>query len=187
MIFLKKYDVPKNIRFNSFKFALEEALKRNLKVIVETGVARGKQKFLFFSKINWKDGMSTLMFSEYAHHVSGHLYACDINKKNINNAKKFTKKFEDKVTFCLDDSVLFLKNFDKKIDFLFLDSLDGQHPNAADHQLNEIKNCISRLHDKSLVLLDDKGIKTNLSAKYMVNLGFKIINETNEQLLLSFR
>ena len=187
MIFLKKYDVIKNIRFESFKFALEEASKRNLKIIVETGVARGKKKFLFFSKINWKDGMSTLMFSEYAHFVKGHLYTCDINQKNINNAKKFTKRFKDKVTFYLDDSVLFLKNFDKKIDFLFLDSLDGQHPNAAEHQLNEIKNSINRLHNKSLVLLDDKGIKTNLSAKYMVNHGFKILNETNEQLLLSFR
>lgn len=187
MIFLKKYDVIKNIRFDSFKFALEEASKRNLKIIVETGVARGKKKFLFFSKINWKDGMSTLMFSEYAHFVKGHLYTCDINQKNINNAKKFTKRFKDKVTFYLDDSVLFLKNFDKKIDFLFLDSLDGQHPNAAEHQLNEIKNSINRLHNKSLVLLDDKGIKTNLSAKYMVNHGFKILNETNEQLLLSFR
>ena len=187
MIFLKKYDVIKNIRFESFKFALEEASKRNLKIIVETGVARGKKKFLFFSKINWKDGMSTLMFSEYAHFVKGHLYTCDINQKNINNAKKFTKRFKDKVTFYLDDSVLFLKNFDKKIDFLFLDSLDGQHPNAAEHQLNEIKNSINRLHNRSLVLLDDKGIKTNLSAKYMVNHGFKIINETNEQLLLSLR
>tara|TARA_B110001454_G_C12409441_1_gene304466 strand:- start:395 stop:547 length:153 start_codon:yes stop_codon:yes gene_type:complete len=50
MIFLKKYDVIKNIRFGSFKFALEEASKRNLKIIVETGVARGKKKFLFFQK-----------------------------------------------------------------------------------------------------------------------------------------
>ena len=186
MIFLKKYDVPKNIRFNSFKFALEEALKRNLKVIVETGVARGKQKFLFFSKINWKDGMSTLMFSEYAHHVSGHLYACDINKKNINNAKKFTKKFEDKVTFCLDDSVLFLKNFDKKIDFLYLDSLDGFYKNSSEHQLNEIKFAIDKLHEKSLVLLDDKGQKTNLSIKFMIERKFKVINETKNQVLLSF-
>ena len=35
MIFLKKYDVPKNIRFNSFKFALEEALKRNYNIVVK--------------------------------------------------------------------------------------------------------------------------------------------------------
>ena len=39
MHFLDKYDNPKNIRFNSFKFALEEAFKRNLKVIVETTIS----------------------------------------------------------------------------------------------------------------------------------------------------
>ena len=42
--------------------------KRNHKTIVETGVARGKIKFLFFSKINWLDGMSTVIFSDYARH-----------------------------------------------------------------------------------------------------------------------
>ena len=36
MFFLNKYNIPKNIRFNSFKFALEEAFRRNLKIIVET-------------------------------------------------------------------------------------------------------------------------------------------------------
>jgi len=51
MLFLNKYNIPKNIRFNSFKIALEEAFRRNLKIIVETGVARGKQNFLFFIKI----------------------------------------------------------------------------------------------------------------------------------------
>ena len=30
-------------------------------------------------------------------------------------------------------------NFEKKIDFLYLDSLDGQFANASEHQLNEIK------------------------------------------------
>ena len=87
MFFLNKYNVKKNIRFNSFKFALEEAFRRNLKIIVETGVARGKQKFLFFSKANWKDGMSTLVFSEYACYVDGHLYACDINPTSIKMQK----------------------------------------------------------------------------------------------------
>ena len=54
MFFLNKYNIPKNIRFDSFKFALEEAFRRNLKIIVETGVARGKQKFLFFQKLTGK-------------------------------------------------------------------------------------------------------------------------------------
>ena len=185
MLFLNKYNIPKNIRFNSFKFALEEAFRRNLKIIVETGVARGKQNFLFFSKPNWKDGMSTLIFSEYARYVDGHLHACDINAKNIKNAKKFTSEFKQHITFHLDDSVSFLRNFEKEIDFLYLDSLDGQHPGSSEHQLNEIKNSIKNLHQNSLVLLDDKGAKTNFSINYMIDNGLKIINETNQQVLLS--
>ena len=185
MFFLNKYNIPKNIKFNSFKFALEEAFRRNLKIIVETGVARGKQKFLFFSKANWKDGMSTLVFSEYACYVNGHLYACDINPTSIKNAKKFTNKFKDKVTFYTEDSVFFLRNFKKKIDFLYLDSLDAQYSNASEHQLNEIKNSIKTLHKDSLVLLDDKGGKTNLSKNYIIDNGLTIINETEQQILFS--
>jgi len=187
MHFLKKFNLPENVRFNSFEFALNEALKRKSKVLVETGVARGKQKLFFFSRINWKDGMSTLIFSEYADYVNGHLYACDINEKNIKNAKNFTKKFKNNVTFFTSDSILFLKNFTKKIDFLFLDSLDGQDPNTAEHQLEEIKSAIQKLHKNSLVLLDDNGLKTELSIKYMLNNGFKIINETKQQVLLCFK
>ena len=186
MKFLKNYDNPKNIRFKSFEFALLEANRRNHKILVETGVARGKIKFIFFRKINWLDGMSTLLFSDYANFINGHVYSCDINKKNINNAKKFTKKNSNFITFIRDDSLNFLKNFEKKIDFLYLDSLDGQFANASEHQLNEIKLASKNLHQKSLVLLDDKGIKTNLSIEYMINNNFKIINETKEQVLLSY-
>ena len=88
MQFLKKYNNVKNFRFNSFEFALNEAAKRKHKVIVETGVARGKIKFFLFPKINWKDGMSTMIFSDYAKQEVGELNSCDINSKNINNAKK---------------------------------------------------------------------------------------------------
>ena len=45
---------------------------------------------------------------------------------------------------------------------------------TAVHQLDEIKNAINKLHKNSLVLLDDNGLKTELSAKYMLNNGFKI-------------
>jgi len=69
---------------------------------------------------------------------------------------------------------------------LYLDSLDGQFANASEHQLNEIKLASKNLHQKSLVLLDDKGVKTNLSIEYMINNNFKIINETKEQVLLSY-
>ena len=186
MKFLDKYNHPKNIRFESFKFALIEANKRGLKTMVETGCARGKTKFIFFSKINWKDGMSTMIFSDYAKYVNGFLTSCDIEKKNIDNAKKFVKNNKKFVDFVIKDSLTFLTSFEKKIDFLYLDSLDGQFKEASDHQLKEIKIAKDKLSENSLVLLDDKGSKTNLSIDFMLKNNFKIINETKEQVLLSF-
>ncbi len=185
MEFLKEYNHPKNIRFESFKFALLEANKRGLKTIVETGCARGKTKFIFFSKINWKDGMSTMIFSDYAKYVKGTLTTCDIEKRNIKNAKKFVKKNKEFVNFIVGDSLNFLTSFEKKIDFLYLDSLDGQNEGASKHQLEEIKIAKEKLNENSLVLLDDKGSKTNQSIDFMLNNNFKIINETKEQVLLS--
>ena len=63
MIFLNKFDNKENIRFSSFKKTLQICEERKLKNIVETGTSRGKTKFFFFKKINWKDGMSTIMFA----------------------------------------------------------------------------------------------------------------------------
>ena len=185
MNFLEKYNNKKNIRFNSFKFALIEAKNRGLKTLVETGCARGKTKFFFFSKKNWKDGMSTMIFSDYARHVDGFLSTCDIEAKNITNAKKFVSENKEYVEFIVDDSLNFLSKFNQNIDFLYLDSLDGQFKEASSHQLKEIKIAIKKLHNNSLVLHDDKGSKTNLSIDFMLNNNFKILNETNEQVLLS--
>ena len=187
MKFLEKYNHPKNIRYESFKFALLEANKRELKTIVETGCARGKTKLIFFTKINWKDGMSTMIFSDYARYVKGELTTCDIEEKNIKNAKKFVKNNKEFVNFIIDDSLNFLNSIQKEIDFLYLDSLDGQHEGASKHQLEEIKIAKEKLNQNSLVLLDDKGSKTNLSIDYMLNNNFRIINESKEQVLLSYR
>ena len=186
MGFLNKYSHSKNKRFSSFKKALEIAKSRDLKTFVETGTSRGKIKFFFFLKYNWKDGMSTLIFSEYVKNYNGHLFTCDINPINIKNSKKFVNVNEKFVTFVVDDSINFLKNFKNHIDFLYLDSLDGQDPNSSEHQLNEIKASYLKLHKNSLVLLDDKGAKTKLSLSFMLKNNFKILNETNEQVLLGF-
>ena len=186
MDFLNKYSHSKNKRFSSFKKALEIAKSRDLKTFVETGTSRGKIKFFFFLKYNWKDGMSTLIFSEYVKNYNGHLFTCDINPINIKNSKKFVNVSEKFVTFVVDDSINFLKNFKNHIDFLYLDSLDGQDPNSSEHQLNEIEASYLKLHKNSLVLLDDKGAKTKLSLSFMLKNNFKILNETNEQVLLGF-
>ena len=56
---------------------------------------------------------------------------------------------------------------------------------ASNHQLKEAQIAITKLHANSLILLDDKGSKTNLSINYFKENNFKIIYETNYQVLLS--
>ena len=186
MYFLNQFNKPKNIRFDSFKKTFEICELRNLKVIVETGTSRGKIKFFFYKLHNWKDGMSTIMFAEYAKNNDGFLYTCDISESNINAAKKFTKKLSAFIDYNIGDSINFLTKFTKKIDLLYLDSLDGHNPDlASKHQLEEIKCSINKLHYNSLVLLDDKGTKTNLSIEFLLSNNFHILNETQQQILLS--
>jgi len=186
MNFLDKYNNIKNIRFNSFEETLKLSFKRGVKTIVETGTARGKTKFFFIKKYNWKDGMSTPMFAEYAKFIKGKLHTCDISAKNIENARKFTSSFSDYITFYIQDSLIFLREFSEPIDLLYLDSLDGHDPIAAsNHQFKEAQIAIKKLHDKSLILLDDKGSKTNLSIKFFKENNFRIIHETKHQVLLS--
>ena len=186
MKFLNQFNNPKNIRFDSFKKTFEICKLRNLKIIVETGTSRGKIKFFFFKKYNWKDGMSTIMFAEYAKNNNGILYTCDISKLNINAAKQFAKNFSTYIDYNVCDSINFLKNFSHRIDLLYLDSLDGHNPHlASKHQLEEIKCSINKLHYNSLVLLDDKGTKTNLSITFLLKNGFFILFETKHQVLLS--
>ena len=185
LYFLEKYKHPKNIRFDSFHKSLSLAKSRNLKTFVETGTSRGKNKLFFLNKLNWKDGMSTLLFAEYVSLNDGKLFSCDLSKRNIDNAKKFTKKFIKYITFVNEDSVYYLNNINFKIDFLYLDSLDGHDPaKSSQHQLHEAETAINKLHKNSLVLLDDKGLKTTKSLAFFLKNKFKIINETNEQILL---
>ena len=186
MNFLEKYNNKKNIRFSCFKKTFEFCLERNLKNIVETGTARGKTKFFFFNKYNWKDGMSTPMFADFAKYINGKLHTCDISSENIKNAKAFTQDFAKYIKFYTMDSLIFLKEFNEKIDLLYLDSFDGHDPvKASNHQLKEAQISLKKLHDQSLILLDDKGSKTNLSINFFIKNHFKIIFETNYQVLLS--
>jgi hypothetical protein len=184
MNFLKKFEHHQNIRLGMFKKVFDLSLTLNHKTIVETGTSRGKIKFFFFKRHNWKDGMSTIMFANFAKFINGHLHTCDISQKNIDNAKKFTKDFSENITFHTKDSILFLENFSKPIDLLYLDSFDGHDPiKASNHQLNEIKAALNLIHSNSLILLDDKGSKTNLSINFMMKNNFQVIYETDYQIL----
>ena len=56
---------------------------------------------------------------------------------------------------------------------------------ASEHQLKEVKISLSKLHNGSLILLDDKGSKTNLSISFLLKNNYKILLETKYQILFS--
>jgi hypothetical protein len=66
-----------------------------------------------------------------------------------------------------------------------LDSLDGDIPGANEHQLKEAKTSINKMNENGLILLDDKGSKTELSIPYFKSLGWETVLETNQQIILS--
>ena len=68
-----------------------------------------------------------------------------------------------------------------------LDSLDGNLEGANEHQLNEIKAAENKIHDNSLVLLDDKLSKCEHSIKYLKQKNYKVLFETDQQILFSKR
>ena len=186
MAFIDKYKEQLGVRFSTFKKLFQLARDRNLKNIVETGTARGKNKFYYIKpRINWKDGMSTLLLAEYSKEVDGIFWSCDIDEKNIINAYNFAKELNYKINFAISDSIIFLRDLSLTIDILYLDSLDGDIPGANEHQLKEAKTSINKMNENGLILLDDKGSKTELSIPYFKSLGWETVLETNQQIILS--
>ena len=108
-----------------------------------------------------------------------------MHNQNIFNAYHFTKKFSKQVNFALANSLDFLRVLNANIDILYLDSLDGNIPGANDHQLKEAEIAIKNLNSDGLVILDDKGGKTDLSIPFFLKNGWKIIFENDQQVLLS--
>ena len=174
------------IRYETFLNLFTEANKRQLKTVVETGTSRGKDKFYYIRpKINWKDGMSTILFAHYAKENNGEFWSCDISKKNISNASFFLKKYNLDGNLIVSDSLTFLKKFNKDIDILYLDSLDGRIPGANEHQFKEAQIAISKMNERGLIMLDDKGLKTELSLMFLQNMNWRVKYESDQQIILS--
>jgi hypothetical protein len=168
--FFKRYrngDRPLGSRLSTMKIALSLLDSSKQNNFVETGTTR--KNYLNCPNIEDRaaDGGSTLIFGDYASKFGGHVWTCDINLKNIESCKIATEEYKDNITYVVDDSLNFLKNFDQPIDFLYLDSLDSSFSNANDHQLKEIESAYKNLSKNSIILLDDLGSKTSLSIPFL--------------------
>lgn len=137
----------------SFEIMLNHLSTKNCPLIVETGCARIEDNFN-------GDGMSTLIFDEYVATQSGKFFSVDISLDNVKFAK--SKVRSENTTITCSDSVLWLhersKEWETKIDLLYLDSYDfdmaNPHPSSLHHilELVAIRPC---LKEGTMICVDD--------------------------------
>lgn len=168
-----------------FHKAMQLMSQRNIKTIVETGTARGGD--MAFTG----DGGFTIVFGLWALLYDAHLYSVDILEFAINRAKTMVKPYMNHITFTLDDSVHYLQEFDRTIDFLYLDSFDYEKTNplpSQQHHLKEIEAAYEKLAPNAIVMIDDcklpGGGKGRLAINYLKERGWKVVLDSYQVIMV---
>lgn len=185
-----RFKMGEGVRYFTTKIALNIFHFKGGNNIVETGTIRMLDDMA-------GGGYSTLLFGDYAQHYGKKFWTVDILPEAIELSKQETKDFNSNTNFVISDSVEFLKNFPETIDLLYLDSMDCPEYDEPDspllqasqqHQLNEIMAAEDKLHDNSVILLDDNnfsnGGKCKLSVPYLISKGWMPIMADKQVLLI---
>lgn len=174
----RKYNFGK--RRNTLRASLTLLEERHARTLVETGVARcGLEN----SK---SDGASTIVFGLWASQHGAHLHSVDMDPEAVRRAGEALAEMgiQDSVTLVTSDSVTYLEGFEEPVDFLYLDSYDYHKRDRAiqkasqQHHLQEIHSIEDRLHEDSVILIDDcdlpNGGKGKLVIEYLTQRGWKV-------------
>ena len=183
----KKPDTGRNDSFTKVLTMLEQSYKRPV-TIVETGCIRKPTE-----EGRMGDGWSTVNWDWYARRTDSRVHVVDNNKDHIAHGKSIVPESEF-ITYYLDDSVNFLKQFEGQIDLLFLDSFDycGDEKNQRTchyHSLNEVLAAWDKLSATSFILIDDVlngewDGKGKLSIPYLLDNGFELVYHIDNQVLV---
>jgi len=176
-------------RRDTFLKSIQLIEARNASVLVETGTAR---KGLERTK---SDGASTIVFGHWAKDNNAVFHSVDIDPEAIAEVKSALELelLEDYVQLHCSDSIAFLQDFKEPIDFLYLDSYDYSKYDleiqrlSKEHHLKEFKAVEDKLHDNTIVLIDDcklpNGGKGKLVIDYMLERGWKKVMDEYQVLL----
>ncbi|MBX3452389.1 MAG: class I SAM-dependent methyltransferase [Planctomycetaceae bacterium] len=136
-------------RHRSFDRLFQEAGRRFTRPnFVETGTIRSEE--------DWGGaGFFTYLAATYLHRVGGRLQSVDLSPAHCEFARVWTADFGGTVSIHCQDSLAFLRAFQEPIDVLYVDSLDTYEPGHAEHALEEVRTALPRLHERSLILIDD--------------------------------
>jgi len=139
--------------------------------IVETGCVRSHE--------DWSAGYFGYLAGAWIHaRGCGNLASVDIDPERVKIAKEICRFWPCEV-IC-SDSVDYLENRSAPIDVLYLDSMDCEIPEHAEHGLREAKAAERLLKFGSLVVLDDTvwdGCWSGKGAKavpYLLGRGFRV-------------
>lgn len=173
-------------RYGTFAISLDLIKDRKAKVLVETGTARdGINNYI-------GDGGSTAIFADWLKNNEGELYSVDISAENLAGAANGINDTTGKVHFIQNDSVVFLQEFNRPIDFLYLDSFDFNFSNpgpSQQHHLKEIIAAYPLLTKDCVVMVDDSdrympgGGKGKLVIDYLTERGWKVIAHSYQVIL----
>ncbi len=159
--------------------------QRGVKTIIETGTARaGNMAFT-------GDGGFTIIFGLWALLNKAHLYSVDISDEAIAQAKTMVGPYMDVITFTQSDSVDYLRQFNKTIDFLYLDSLDYEKDNptlSQEHHLKEIQAAYDKITDQTIIMIDDCGLagggKGRLVIDYLTQREWRVVFKSYQVILV---
>jgi predicted O-methyltransferase YrrM len=183
----RKYNFGK--RRDTLRATLALLQARGATMLVETGTAR-----LGLAKTKG-DGASTIVFGLWAKQHGAHLHSVDIDPTAIAQARAAVaaQGLSDAVSFAAQDSVAFLSGLQTPVDFLYLDSYDYDPRDQAvqkasqEHHLQEFLAIESRLHEDSIVLIDDcaqpGGGKGKLVIEHMLKQGWRVVMDRYQVLL----
>lgn len=182
-----KYDFRK--RRDTFLKVMELLEKSNAKTIIETGTSREGLKG---AKSN---GAATIVFGKWAKENNAFVHSVDISMESVKNAQKEVNRqnLQSAVKIYHSDSLEFLENFEERVDMLYLDSYDYSsdvdiQKKSQQHHLEEFKKIERKLHENSIVLIDDcdlpNGGKGKLVIEYMGDRGWKILMDEYQVLLV---
>lgn len=156
--------LPRSYNFGKRRDTLRATLalldERGASTLVETGTAR------YGLERTKSDGASTVVFGTWAARNGARLHSVDLDPEAIERAREAIESLDlaDAVRFHVSDSVAFLESFDEPVDFLYLDSYDYDEKDPAEqrasqiHHRREFEAIEPRLHDRSVVLIDDCGL-----------------------------
>ncbi|CAG9320259.1 unnamed protein product [Blepharisma stoltei] len=172
-------------RYPTLTEVLKLMVDRNSYTLIEAGTAREGEGSCA------GDGCSTPIFAHFSYLTGRNFISVDISEKNCEKSRQAIRPYADNSKVIKSDSIAFLKEFRDPIDFLYLDSVDYDFKNpkvSQEHSLKEIKAAYGKLHEHSIILLDDctlpGGGKCKLAAEFLLKNGWEKLIDSYQMVFI---